>query len=377
MPPAAPQQQSPDNSLGPLWIVVGLFLLGWLLWSFFHTQIVSFIFAVKGFEARIIGFVIPSAKELFTQMSQLPSDQVTFSELLDKSRAVGEYLRYPVILILVVLALYIYFAHVNLQFKKVYDMKSLVESERVNWPQITPVLKLDLVKEDIDKGPWAMALTPMQFAKKYGLLQKEKKVVTALTMSAKLRHQVTVEIRKDEAHRVFVLQLGDYWQNLEALPIATKALFAVFAARINRDRDGAQKLLLQIADSAQTGKLNFSGVDPLLKKHIKNKLIPKTVHSHAYVLTVMASMLTLARNDGVLASADFLWLKPVDRRLWLMLNSVGRQTVFSEVAGAFAHWNVERVMGRPLRSPRVDEAVNGLEAAIKDILYMEEDDEGA
>lgn len=377
MPPAAPQQQSPDNSLGPLWIVVGLFLLGWLVWSFFHTQIVSFIFAVKGLEARAIGLIIPSAKQLFMQIHQLPSDQVTFTELLDKSRAVGEYLRYPVILILVVLALYIYFAHVNLQFKKVYDMKSLVESERVNWPQITPVLKLDLVKEDIDKGPWAMALTPMQFAKKYGLLQKEKKVVTAFTMSAKLRHQVTVEIRKDEAHRVFVLQLGDYWKNLEALPIATKALFAVFAARINRDRNGAQELLLQIADSAQTGKLNFSGVGGLLRKHVKNKLIARTVHSHAYVLTVMASMLTLARNDGVLASADFLWLKPVDRRLWLMLNSVGRQTVFSEVAGPFAHWNVERVMGRPLRSPRVDEAVNGLEAAIKDILYMEEEDEGA
>lgn len=377
MPPAAPQQQSPDNSLGPLWIVVGLFLLGWLVWSFFHTQIVSFIFAVKELEARVIGLIIPSAKQLFIQINQLPSDQVTFTELLDKSRAVGEYLRYPVIFILVALALYIYFAHVNLQFKKVYDMKSLVESERINWLQITPVLKLDLVKEDIDKGPWAMALTPMQFAKKYGLLQKEKKVVTALTMSAKLRHQVTVEIRKDEAHRVFVLQLGDYWKNLEALPIATKALFAVFAARINRDRNGAQALLLQIADSAQTGKLNFSGVDALLRKHVKNKLIARTVHSHAYVLTVMASMLTLARNDGVLASADFLWLKPVDRRLWLMLNSVGRQTVFSEVAGPFAHWNVERVMGRPLRSPRVDEAVNGLEAAIKDILYIEEDDDGA
>ncbi|WP_050816817.1 hypothetical protein [Rickettsiella massiliensis] len=58
MPPAAPQQQSPDNSLGPLWIVVGLFLLCWLVWSFFHTQIVSFIFAVKGLEAQVIGLII-------------------------------------------------------------------------------------------------------------------------------------------------------------------------------------------------------------------------------------------------------------------------------------------------------------------------------
>ncbi len=35
-----------------------------------------------------------------------------------------------------------------------------------NWPQITPVLDLDLIKTDIDKGPWAMAMTPMQFCKR-------------------------------------------------------------------------------------------------------------------------------------------------------------------------------------------------------------------
>jgi len=87
-------------------------------------------------------------------------------------------------------------------------------------------------------------------------------------------------------------------------------------------------------------------------------------------------MLVLARKEGVLATADFLWLKPTDRLLWFMLNSVGRQTAFAEVSGPFAHWNVEQAMGRRLMVPMVEEAVNGLEAAIKDILYIPDSEEG-
>lgn len=369
MPAPAQQQQSGDNSLAPLWIILCLFLLGWLLWAFFHTQIVAFALQIKFWESRLIAFFLPSARQLPTSIHQLIPADVPFPQLLSVSQEVGSYLRYPIILILVGLALFIYFGHVNLQFKKRYDMHSLAEAERKNWPQISPVIKLDLVKEDIDKGSWAMALSPMQFAKKYQLLHEEK-IIPSMTMTAKKHNQRTVSIKREAAHHVFVMQCGEYWQGVHYLKPATKALFAVFAARANRDREGATKLLLQIAESTTNGKLDFSGVDALLEKHIHTKLVQRVMHSHAYVLTVMASMLVLARKDGVLASADFLWLKPTDRLLWFMLNSVGRQTSFAEVSGPFAHWNVEQAMGRRLMVPMVEEAVNGLEAAIKDILYI-------
>ena len=57
----------------------------------------------------------------------------------------------------------------------------------------------------------------------------------------------------------------------------------------------------------------------------------------SYALTLMGSMLELARADGVLAVAEFIWLKPVDRRLWYMLGSAGRQTPFVEVSGPSSH----------------------------------------
>lgn len=374
-PPSGSQQQSGDNSLAPLWIVVGLFILGWLLWSFFHTQIVGFSLAIKVWEAHLIAFFFPSIAYLPVEIKHLAPGQVEFSQLLEVSRAVGTYLRYPIIAILILLALITYFSHINLQFKKMYNMKSLTEAERKNWPQISPVIKLDLVKQDIDKGPWAMGLTPMQFAKKYQLLQEEKTISAAMTMASRVGTQITVQIRREAAYPIFASQLGEYWQGFERLSPSTQALFAVFAARADRNREGALKLLFQIAESTTTGRLNFSGVNALWEKHKNNKAVNRILHSHAYVLTVMASMLELARKDGVLASADFLWLKPSDRLLWFMLNSVGRQTVYSEVAGPFAHWNLERAMGRRLLAPRVEEAVNGLDLAIKDILYIPDAEE--
>ena len=95
-----------------------------------------------------------------------------------------------------------------------------------------------------------------------------------------------------------------------------------------------------------------------------------TGESHAYVGTLMASLLEIARIEGVLATAEFLWLKLVDRRLCYMLNSVGRQATIVEVAGLFAHWRSEKRLERPL----VKEAVTALEKDITTVLYILEEE---
>ena len=75
------------------------------------------------------------------------------------------------------------------------------------------------------------------------------------------------------------------------------------------------------------------------------------------------------------SSADFLWLKPVDRRLWYTLNSVGRQTPFAEVAGIFAHWIAEKEAGRKLLVPMVDEATKALEIVLTEVVYRRDETE--
>lgn len=72
---------------------------------------------------------------------------------------------------------------------------------------------------------------------------------------------------------------------------------------------------------------------PVIEKYKNTELVQEVTAKHAYTLTVIASLLEKARLDGVVPASEFLWLKPVDRRLWYMLNCVGRQTPYAEVAG--------------------------------------------
>jgi intracellular multiplication protein IcmP len=369
---APQQQQQSDNALAPLWIMGLALAVGWLLWKVFHAEIVTFAFHAKILQAQLVNMVTHNMSGVIAIMKAAVPAQVTFEQLTEASTIVGNYMRYPIMFILVVLAVILYISDITQKFRKTYSMDTLLNAEKKLWPHVIPVAKLNLIDQDVTKGPWAMCLPPMRFARKYKLLD----IDNLYWVQTGGRREVPVAgIKRGLTKRIFILQLGPIWEGPEALTPARRALFAIFAARINRDRDVATAKLEQIARSTERGKLDFSGCDALLRKYYNTELVQKAVQTHAYVLTVMAAMLVQTRNDGVFATADFLWLKPVDRVLWYMLNSVGRQTPFVEVAGPFAHWIAEDNMGRPLKVPMVDEAVNALEGAIAEIIYKPEGDE--
>lgn len=368
------QPNQSDNSMGVLWVLAAVFIFGAIIWITLKKQIIAFYFSIKLYEIKFLSIFTSKLDDVQTTIvSTLNSgpDKMTFQDVVNVGQAVGSYLRYPLVVILVCMAVFIYFASSTRIFKRIYSMRDLVHAEKNNWPQIAPVANLDLVKTDINKGPWAMALNPMDFCKKNNLLEEYKRPPQE-GMSRKEWSKVEVRLKRGAANKLFAIQLGQMWPGINRVPPHIKALFGAFAARVNGDGKGAAELFANINKSSMT-KLDFTGADELLKKHYDTKLVKKVVNSHAYLLTVMAEMLEAARSDGVQAPADFLWLKPVDRKLWYMLNTVGRQTPFCEVAGPFAHWTAEKEMGRPLLVPMVEEATNALEVALKEIVYIKED----
>lgn len=375
------QSGNNDNSLDFLWLIVGMVIVAALVWYFGKNYIAGFIYQVRYYEIVAVDFTMRGWVKL-VQLSRLPlpvpkmqtlmelttyikagPGEARVNNLVNLSMVVGSYIRYPIILLLALLSIVVYRSNLIAKFQHVFSMQLLRKEEQRVWPQIVPVAKLNLVPEDLDKGPWAMATAPMDFCKKNKLLKKE----------ADKDGKPMVSLNIGAAHRVFALQLGPLFTAVEKLPIHAQALFAIFAARANRDREGADKLLIQLSASTGTGKLDFTGTQELLVKNAGSKLVGHVVSRHAYVLTMMASMLELARTDGVLASAEFIWLKPLDRKLWYMLNSVGRQTSVAEISGAFSHWLAERRLGRPMQVPMVDQAVSALETLLKEIIYEPED----
>lgn len=363
-----------DTSTNFLWVTIGLMVAVVVIWVVFKPQLVTAYLTIKLYESKIVSLFAASRlaplQETIVKLMQ-SAQTVDMSTLMSVGQHVGVWFRIPFALIFLGFAVILYAGNTTRIYRSIYNMKTFVESEAVNWPQISPIIGLNLIKQDIDKGAWAMALTPMQFAKRYQLIDE---VVKQNVDSVSWRDRETLEavLKKGEATRLFATQLGPLWQGLEKLPPYTKALFAAFAARLNADGKVAIDLLLQLARTSTTG-FDYSGVDALLEKHYNTKAVQQIVQSHAYVYTMLASLLQGAREDGVQASADFLWLKPIDRRLWYILNTVGRQTPFVEVGGIFAHWTAEREAGRKLLVPMVEEATKALERALKDVLYRRDE----
>ena len=365
---AAPQQGGQnDNSMGILWVIAGIFAAGGVIWVTFKKQIISLFLKIKLVEINFLSYFTSSLDDTRSTILTTPPEKFSFHEVVLIGNQVGDFLRIPFVAIILCLAFLVYITNSTRVYKRIYSMRQMVELEQSNWPQITPIVKLDLVKTDIDKGPWAMAMTPVQFCKKNNLLEEHKRQMQE-GMSRKEWNRIDVTLKRGLSNKVFALQLGPLWQGVNRLPPHTRALFAVFAARFNGDSKPAQDLLARMAASSAT-QLDFKGVDEILKKHEGTKGVQKKINAHAYVLTVMATMMEACREDGVQASADFLWLKPLDRRLWYVLNTVGRQTAFPEVAGVYAHWIAEKEIGRRLLVPMVEEATNALESVLKEIIY--------
>lgn len=376
------QQPQSDTSLNLLWTVAVVIAIPLILWYFERDIITKIIFHIRYYEIIFIDTILygwskiapalqlptPSAKNLFAWAEYMHSNYngvIPFNTLIQLSTAVGYYLRFPVASVLAILAAILYFGGVAKQYRNVYNVKDFRQVEQKNWPFINPILRLDLVNTPLDEEPWAIAPDPMRFCKANNLIRLE-------TKDGKLQ----ATLRRGAAHRLLSLQLGPRWKDIDSLPMYLKALFAVFAARIDLDKKSADKLVATMAMSA-TGtitrnSINYANTLELLEKHRGNKHVQEITKFHGYVTTVMASMLATSREAGVLATSEFLWLKAIDRRMWYMLNSVGRPAATSEICGAYAHWLCEKKLGLPLAVPMVDEGVRGLEIALNEIIYKPE-----
>jgi len=363
------QSQDPNadkSSTNILWGIIGIFALVIGVGYYFEEPLKRFYVALRTIEIQIANLYSDRLLGVQAELQGFDPMSLNMEAVTYLATSVGTVLGIPVAVILVLLALQS-MRNISFRFTRKHDMVSLYQQEKSNWSAIRSVSHVDLIKEDLDKGPWAMSTPAHQFCRENGLFEVE--LVPDPDSPWKRDPVAQVKVKRPDAMRIFSKQLGPHWHGTDYLPNHARALFAVFAARVNRDAKTARVLLDQFNLSFEAGKLDFSGVDKALKKYINHGDIKKVLDQHAFQYTVMASMLEKARQDGVVATADFLWLKPTDRTLWYILNSVGRQVAVAEVAGIFAHWKAEKELGRPLRVPMVLEAVNGLELTIKELKY--------
>ncbi len=369
-------QGSSDNSNSTLWLI-GMAVCGLVMfWYYFQDSLIFYYLKNKYYQLwflQHLTFFLPDSmdNDIFSMSEYLilNPDSQDPGVIFYIAQRTGYYFSACQLLLGLISFRYVWKKNAQLRYNKKYSMMDLARQEQQNWKKIMPIVGLNLIDIDVNTGPWAMALTPLQFVKKHDLITIE--TVFDRKSPWKSEGVKKMILQKNKAYRIFVSQMGVLWEGAYELPEHRRALFALFLARIEHDADTAAKLVDRLAESFAQGKPDFSMVAPLIEKYRQSKKAAQCIQSHAYVMTVLASMLKIARSDGVLPSSDFIWLKPIDRELWYMLNTIGRQTAFCEVSGPFAHWKAELELGRPLFRPIIEEAIRGLESSLEKIVYVE------
>jgi intracellular multiplication protein IcmP len=303
-------------------------------------------------------------------MAGLPSaDKADFYALTGVSMGLIEqeataYIRWPIAIGFIGVGIYVVFFSPRAKFRTKHNLESFIKFQAKMWPVISPIVGFNPIKSSArvpgdmipDKLPlFAEALSPEEWIS---------------------FHRIPVTngvVDREAARRALLLQLGPRWNGIDDQAPYLRALFAAYALKGGQKREESDEFLGQISLcwTATGGFVLSPPVAAEIKKIFADpKLMDKAVEvakEHAYRSTAMLGVLRWARSmGGVLAPAQFLWLRGVDRNLWYALNNLGRRSFHSEGMGAMAHFMAEQAAKKPLPIPRVDTAIITLNQFLSD-----------
>jgi intracellular multiplication protein IcmP len=262
-----------------------------------------------------------------------------------------------------IMSLWVIFRGPNTHYKRRMGLESLMREQAKSFPAIRPFLKFDPrtlpFRAPGSPVPAQLPLFSEALSPEEWLAYNEVGVVGG-------------QIDVNRAWQALGRQLGRRWQGPLRLPPHAQALYAVFALKHARKRKESQDILNALSDawSPEKGLRLPLKVRREIRRAIKDPKIggalQKYADLHAYETTALLRCLSRARQEGgVLAPAEFLWLRGHDRDLWYPLNNLGRKSYHAEAAGAMVHYTNELIAGQKIPTPRFEEVIRGLETYMK------------
>ncbi|SIQ99113.1 secretion/conjugation apparatus DotM-related subunit [Marinobacterium stanieri] len=279
-------------------------------------------------------------------------------------------------------------------FTRVLDLESLAEIQATRYPRIKPAIRAKLLKQDQRFGPWATQRNPLPYCIAEGLisdvedddaktlgLPRFKSLTHKDQMNNLMQYYGRLTIDLPKLKQTMSLQLGSRVQyddegivDIHALGVVERALAIIFLAALTKSRANRktiEKLLDQFGDSFIEGtghtphQVDLSGVDELWETvkdniHVRRALLHAT-KTHAYWGTVFTYFFTRVYDVyGNMISRDFIFLKPVNRRLYLLCNQVGLERPRAEACAIRDHFNFETKCQYPIVEPQIMNVMNEL-----------------
>ena len=302
--------------------------------------------------------------------------------------------------------------HVINKFVRRFDLDKLKARNASKYAAVASIQHENLLDEPLYQGPWAMARQPVDFALLNELLVVRKKRIgaQAMAMIGLSSDAVDVEkpikkwsedkIRWSVEERRSVLpppascrldivktdallrkQLGGKFSETNLDKFEQCVLAILYTANVE-GLGKARSLALRIAksfkrlDSKGRHKptIDTSGVEKIinnLKDHHSIKAIKK---KHYFKVPLMMGLLESSWKKGIFTAPEFLWLKPVARELYLALDFLGGDRPPSEALGPWAHYMLEKRVGRAIPEASIEAGTDALQQMLFDEMWIGSDD---
>jgi intracellular multiplication protein IcmP len=299
---------------------------------------------------------------------------VPFAILMEVKHGTGEKLAFVITGAIAALGMLCYHRMAGAKFTNGHTMATLLNAQAEFWGTLAVSAAFN---PDKATKNWDQSMRPTDWL-------RENKI--ALTKESGLDETA--------CRKVLESHLGEVWNGLEPeTPLHVRALMVIFGLHFqfvpslaDKKKTASLQLREDLARSyaaTQGGPEFEKAMDELTKDWANDKRVmdaienvtrpvfdPKTKTTRggfAYTNTALCEMLSACRKQrGVLASAEILWVKGVDRTLHYCLNNVGRRAFHVESAGAISHWHSEKVVDQALVEPHVDEALVGVKTYFED-----------
>lgn len=361
-----------DNAIGWGILLVIFACLAWVVWYFFEYEIKDMYRWWRWSEIWLIAqftgesYTIPwgdnyvridTALDMAASYGKGQLDGVVLSFI---STMAMEPLKIPFMALLGMMGLWALLWGPNTQYRRTLNLDGLIGAQAKNFPIIAPFVKFN----PANVPPRAPGMpVPAELPHFSEALGPEEWIAY---------NQIPIpdgEMDEKAAYIAFARQLGPRWQGAMRLAPYKQVLLAAFCLKAKRKRGESDDMLSRLSLCWSHDKGLRLGRDKKLLRQaravLKNKDIAGPTlalcNQHAFqTCALMRALLNAREEGGVLAPAQFVWLRAHDRTLWYPLNNLGRQSFHMEAIGAISHFKAERRTQRPIPKPKVTDAVDSI-----------------
>lgn len=354
-------------------ILVALGFGGYEAWINYHAEISAAFAIYAHWQIAAIGWFTHALKPLDVQLRAADPSTVTARQILEVSGVIGLYLRLPAVMLLALFGVLCLTRAAPSRFTRSFDLDRLIREQAQSFRAVAAYAgrRLKLMPLQDTVRPLDPALHVQEWVERFARSPAGVFDSSAATMA-------------------LGGQLGAPWNGVEHAKGHVRVLYAAFSLHLVQRRSEAQDLLGMFSEAlGQDGRRGKGGpasslamppglvrqANAILRDAALWKRAETIASRHAFTTPALMSLLIEARRvAGVLAPAQFLALKLVDRPLWYALHSLGFEgdgpgqnthpNPRVEAIGARDHWAAERVAGRPLSRPSIARAVAAVRAGL-------------